>query len=120
MIIVIIDVKIKIVRIVIPAIPILLFKNSFFINAGRGETVNDKDLIRFIETKKINTSALDVFSKNSYISPYRPLNYSSKLWKNKKILITPHIAGWSNKYWKLQIQLFISEFNKKLTKNLFG
>ncbi len=96
------------------------FKNTFFINAGRGETVNDKDLIRFIETKKINTSALDVFNKNSYISPYRPLNYSSKLWKNKKILITPHIAGWSNKYWKLQIQLFISEFNKKLTKNLFG
>ena len=95
------------------------FKNVFFINAGRGETVNQKDLVKYINTKNICSSALDVFDKNDYVSPYRPLNYNSDLWKNKKILITPHIAGRSNKYWEYQIKLFINEFKKKLKKKLF-
>ena len=94
-----------------------LFKKSFFINVGRGETVSEIDLIKFLKKDNIIYAALDVFNKQEYISPYRPLNYRSKLWENDKILITPHISALSKDYWAKQIKLFLYLLNK-FKKNL--
>ncbi len=95
------------------------FNKCYFINIGRGETVNDNDLIYYIKKKFIVGAALDVFNKNYYISPYRPLSFKSKLWKNKKILITPHISARSKTYWELQTKLFIKLLKNKEKKLLF-
>lgn len=91
------------------------FNKCYFINIGRGETVNDNDLIHYLKNNFIAGAALDVFNRDYYISPYRPLSFKSKLWKNKKILITPHISARSGTYWKLQTKLFIKllKINKK-------
>lgn len=96
-----------------------LFKQSHFINIGRGETVSQKHLIRFLKNGKIIFAALDVFNKKDYVSPYRPLNYKSQLWKIDKILITPHVSALSNKYWAKETALFshilINRIRKILT-----
>ena len=93
------------------------FDNCFFINIGRGDTVNIKDLKYYLKKNKIISASLDVFTKKDYVSPYRPLKYDSELWNNKKILITPHIASISSNYWLKQSNLFISLLKSK--KSIF-
>ncbi|MDC3053341.1 hypothetical protein OA187_02135 [Candidatus Pelagibacter sp.] len=94
-----------------------LFYKSYFINVGRGETISQNDLEKFLKKNNIIFAALDVFNKKDYISPYRPLSYRSKLWNNNKILITPHISALSNLYWEKQTKLFLQLLNK-FSKNL--
>jgi len=74
-------------------------KKSFFINLGRGETVDEKYLIYCLKKNKIAGAGLDVFSKE-------PLSKKSDFFNLKNVIITPHIAGVSVNYWKKQFNLF--------------
>lgn len=64
----------------------LLANECYFINIGRGKTVNEKDLILALQKNIITAAVLDVF-KNE------PLKKSNKLWQLENVFITPHIAG---------------------------
>ena len=96
------------------------FSKSYFINIGRGETVNENDLLKFLNKKNILAAALDVFHKKDYASPYRPLKYNSKLWKNDKIYITPHISAISNDYWEKETNLFVGLLRKNLKTKILS
>ncbi len=64
-------------------------KNSVcFINAGRGEHVNENDLLKFCGDK-INLAVLDVFHKE-------PLPKNHPFWNNKYIKIWPHVSAETN------------------------
>lgn len=54
-----------------------------FINASRGEVVDEEKLIQNITNKKIAAAALDVFEKE-------PLDYENPLWSFDNVIITPH------------------------------
>ncbi len=87
-------------------------KNVNFINLGRGQTVNEEDLLLAINNNNLNAAALDVFEKE-------PLSNDSKLLNNQKIILTPHIAGLDSKYWNRQLDLFkynLSEYLKEKNK----
>lgn len=56
------------------------------INVGRGETIEDDDLLLALDAGNIKEAILDVFSKE-------PLEQESKFWENPKITITPHISA---------------------------
>lgn len=59
-----------------------LMKNgSVFINVGRGNIINEEDLIRYIN--KFRGVALDVFENE-------PLDKNSMLWEFDNVIITPH------------------------------
>ncbi|MEG1310416.1 MAG: phosphoglycerate dehydrogenase [Romboutsia sp.] len=60
---------------------VIMKDNSIFINIGRGNIVNEEDLINNIN--KFRGVALDVFQSE-------PLNKDSKLWDFKNVIITPH------------------------------
>jgi D-2-hydroxyacid dehydrogenase (NADP+) len=94
------------------------FNKSIFINVGRGETVDENSLLKYLKLKKISFAALDVFDrKNNYSSPYTPLKYSSVLWNKNNVFLTPHIASFDNRYWDKEIFFFkkkINEIKKKL------
>lgn len=62
---------------------------KFFINAGRGETVAQLDLIQALQTGVLNGAVLDVFSPE-------PLPADNPLWGMENVLITPHVAADSN------------------------
>lgn len=64
-------------------------KNSFIINVGRGEHVNDLDLLQNISEGHLAGASLDVFHEE-------PLPINSPLWKHPRIHITPHIASLTN------------------------
>ena len=59
-----------------------------FINAGRGEHVVEKDLISFCGNK-IKVAILDVFG-------VEPLPKTHLFWKNKNIVIWPHVSAETN------------------------
>lgn len=82
-------------------------KNVNFINLGRGQTVNEEDLILAINNNNLSAAALDVFEKE-------PLSKESKLLNNQKIILTPHIAGLDSKYWNRQLDLFRYNMNEYL------
>lgn len=89
----------------------LLNKESYFINIGRGNTVNQNDLLYALKNSILTGSIIDVFKKE-------PLKKNSKLWKLNNLLITPHIAGITNptehtaKLMKINFKNL--ELNKKL------
>ncbi len=59
---------------------------SVFINTGRGNQVNENDLIRAMKNDQTRTALLDVLA-------YEPLSPNSELVNCQNIIITPHIAG---------------------------
>jgi glyoxylate/hydroxypyruvate reductase len=59
---------------------------SYFINAGRGETVAQCDLIAALAAGTLSGAVLDVFD-------VEPLPQDSPLWAMENVLLTPHIAA---------------------------
>ena len=92
-------------------------ENSIFINAGRGETCLEKDLIKSLDSGKPKLAILDVI-KNE------PLSTEDKIYTHPRTFITPHIFAFSPSYWPLEIKLFkqnltfFLENNPKKMKNI--
>ena len=84
-------------------------RKSFFVSLGRGETVSEEDLILALKNKTICAAALDVFE-------IEPLPLNSPLWDIENLIITPHVASYSNTYWDKQSNLFIDLLDDHLTK----
>lgn len=71
-------------------------KNIFLINTSRGKVVKTNSLINSLDSGKILGACLDVFENEN------PKNYSeqekisfSQLFNHKKVILSPHIAGWT-------------------------
>jgi len=73
--------------------------SAFFINIGRGETVDETAMIEALKNNWIAGAGLDVFENE-------PLTPESELWKMDNVMLTPHIAGLSSAYWERQSKLF--------------
>jgi len=67
----------------------MMKKSAFFINAARGDLVDEDALIDALNSGEIKAAALDVVSKE-------PIDSSSKLLDVPGLIITPHIAGASD------------------------
>ena len=73
-------------------------KDFYFVNTARGKNVKTKDLVDAIKSGKIKGAALDVleFEKSSFEN----LDYQNSdlefLLNSEKVIVTPHIAGWSH------------------------
>lgn len=63
---------------------------AIFINASRGQTVNEKALIEALEKKKIYGAGLDVYEKE-------PINLSNPLLKMANVVTLPHIGSATDK-----------------------
>mgnify|MGYP001342333208 CR=1 FL=1 len=72
-------------------------ENTFYVNVGRSSTNDESALLDGINNGKIAALALDVFSQNEEII--------NQLYQNQRVLMTPHVAAVSNKYWPRQITL---------------
>ena len=61
-------------------------KNSLLINIGRGNVLNEDDLLKFLKINKNFFVSLDVFKKE-------PLSKNHKFWNHPNITVTPHVAA---------------------------
>jgi D-2-hydroxyacid dehydrogenase (NADP+) len=73
---------------------------AFFINVGRGETVDEAALIEALETRRIAGAGLDVFATE-------PLPATSPLWKMPDVFMAPHVGGLFEEYAQMAIPLII-------------
>jgi D-3-phosphoglycerate dehydrogenase len=93
------------------------FKKPFFlINTSRGNIVNTTDMLDALNSKQILGAGLDVLDIEnvSFMSLDKNVNYSFKKLKNlDNVIITPHIAGWTNES-KIKLAETIVE---KIVKN---
>lgn len=72
---------------------------AFFVNVGRGSTVDEAALTEALRTSKLGGAALDVFENE-------PLPAESPLWSFPNVIISPHVAGRFNHEWQQQIDGF--------------
>ncbi|TNF86548.1 MAG: glyoxylate/hydroxypyruvate reductase A [Gammaproteobacteria bacterium] len=61
--------------------------SSFFINMGRGDLVDENDLIQALDDGELEGAVLDVMS-------IEPLPTESPLWLHPRLQLTPHISGY--------------------------
>ena len=65
---------------------------SYFVNAGRGDLVDQDALCDALESGHLAGATIDVTSPE-------PLPADSRLWIQKNALVTPHVAG----FWHLPV-----------------
>jgi phosphoglycerate dehydrogenase-like enzyme len=80
---------------------------AFFINIGRGGTVNEKDLVRALKKGWIAGAGLDVFEEE-------PLPNDSPLWQLENVILTPHVSGFTPYYDERAIDLFAENLRRYL------
>jgi len=64
---------------------------AFLINVGRGEVVDEEELVRVLKAGKIAGAGLDAYC-------VEPLPADHPFWKMKNVIVSPHIAGMSDVY----------------------
>jgi D-2-hydroxyacid dehydrogenase (NADP+) len=79
--------------------------SAFFVNIGRGTTVDEEDLIKALEEKWIAGAGLDTFAKE-------PLSPESPLWEIPGVIITPHIAGAAEDYQEKATEIFCENLKR--------
>ncbi len=97
------------------------FRKPFYLlNLSRGKVVNTKDLLRGILNGKILGAGLDVLEEENFphiSSEMKRLLVS--LQKTGKVLITPHIGGWSRETYLRRLEK-VREILEKLPKDNTG
>lgn len=79
-----------------------------FVNVGRGSTVDERALIRALETGRIAGAALDVFEQE-------PLPHGSPLWTMPNVIVSPHMAGDAAGWREGVVELFVRNLERYLT-----
>lgn len=64
---------------------------AILVNLARGRVVDEDALVDALREGRIGGAGLDVFATE-------PLPPDSPLWVLDNVLVTPHLAGWSDRY----------------------
>ena len=72
---------------------------AFLINVARGEVVDDDALVAALREQRIAGAALDVFDPE-------PLPENHPYWTLPNLVLTPHISGYTPRYFELAMELF--------------
>ena len=72
-------------------------KNFYFVNTARGKNIKTKALVEAIEAGKVLGACLDVleYEKSSFENLEVENSDLQFLLDSEKVIVTPHIAGWS-------------------------
>lgn len=100
------------------------FKKPFwFINTARGKSVITSDLVAALHTGKILGAGLDVleYEKSSFENLFQEDGKMPEafqyLIKSNKVLLSPHIAGWTIESKEKLAQTIVNKIKNWLTKN---
>ncbi len=83
------------------------YKPIWFLNLARGKLVRISDLLKAIDSGIVKGAGLDVLefessSFENWLSPEQNNPVLQSLLQNKKVILTPHVGGWTKQsYYKL-------------------
>lgn len=93
-----------------------MMQDTIFINASRGEVINENALVEALENKCVKSAGLDVLSNESNLDfSSNPLINYARLHDN--LIITPHCAGSSNDALKQTFLFSAKKLINYLNKN---
>ena len=81
---------------------------AYFINVGRGETVDEAALIEALQQHRIAGAGLDVFATE-------PLPATSPLWSMPQVFMAPHVGGLFEEYAEMATPLIVSNMRAFLS-----
>jgi phosphoglycerate dehydrogenase-like enzyme len=81
--------------------------NSYIINVGRGDLIDEEALIRALDEKKIAGAGLDV-------TAIEPLPKNSRLWDMDNVILSPHVSGSMEDYMGQATGLFCDNIHRYL------
>ena len=80
---------------------------AYLLNLARGSVVDEKALIRALESGTLAGAGLDVFDEE-------PLPHSHPFWKMKNVIVTPHVGGTSPFYVEQVLPIFQENLRRYL------
>jgi len=83
--------------------------DAYLVNVARGSVVDEEALIEALRRGAIAGAGLDVFEEE-------PLPSSSTLWTLPNVILTPHVAGASPRYFERALELFIENVARFLRR----
>lgn len=78
---------------------------AVFLNMGRGDVLDEGELLAAVRSGEISHAVLDVFMEE-------PLPKEHAFWKEANITVTPHISGLSPEYVKRALEIFQTNLSK--------
>ncbi len=81
--------------------------SAYFVNVGRGATVDEAALVRALQEGWIAGAGLDVFEEE-------PLPADSPLWKMENVILSPHVSAFSHRYDDRAVELFATNLARFL------
>lgn len=94
-------------------------KNFYFVNTARGKNVNTKDLVQAIKNGKVKGAALDVleYEKCSFENLDGENEDLQYLLNSEKVIVTPHIAGWTIESKEKLAQVIVDKILRKFPQS---
>jgi phosphoglycerate dehydrogenase-like enzyme len=80
-------------------------QGSVLVNVSRGSLVDERALIDALDRGPLGAAALDVFERE-------PLPPESPLWTHDRVLVTPHVSGFQQHYWRDATALFADNLRR--------
>jgi phosphoglycerate dehydrogenase-like enzyme len=78
---------------------------AVLVNVSRGSLVDERALIDALDNGPLGAAALDVFESE-------PLSPESPLWTHDRVLVTPHVSGFQQHYWRDAAALFADNLHR--------
>lgn len=94
-------------------------KDFYFINTARGKNVKTSDLVEAVRSGKVKGACLDVleYEKASFENLEIENTDSAFLLQSEKVIVTPHIAGWTiqskEKLAQVIVDKILAEFRQR-------
>lgn len=82
-------------------------RGAVLINVSRGGLVDEEALVRALRAGALRGAGLDVFATE-------PLPTGHPLWRMPGVLITPHVAGYSERFWERESELILDNLGRYL------
>lgn len=79
--------------------------DAVVINVGRGPVIDERALVRALESKRIKGAALDVFE-------HEPLPAGHPLYKLENVLLSPHCADHTADWQEQAMRLFLEQYER--------
>jgi phosphoglycerate dehydrogenase-like enzyme len=82
--------------------------SAYLYNTSRGAVIDEAALIEALRAGKLAGAGLDVFEQE-------PLPESSPLWDREDVILTPHVAGLTPRYYERAAALFAENLDRFLS-----
>ena len=80
-------------------------RGAWVINLSRGGLLDERALLRHLDSGRLSGAVLDVMS-------VEPLPRSHPFWRHERVLITPHVSGVTDRFWPREATLIVDNIRR--------